>query len=429
MKSLILITRIIFTIMFCFYFQGKVEGATIEDTGKEKIEQIDTSVTLSRAKRELKSTKFDFYPQDGGYKIPYVSNISDKRFKEKLDEAIEDFDSNTCIKLIPRSSESKYINFYEGTVCSSPVGAVESVTDISLAESCWTKGTIIHEIMHALGFFHEHSRPDRDDYVIIKTENIAPSDVYNFDKYSEDLSNVPDAFYDTWSIMHYSSYHLSMNGQPTMTNLDGEILNVQREGFSKRDVTRINSMYECSPIITGSGGSEDPGKGCEDVSSAFSCHYWKENGQCISNPVFMNQQCCATCTEYLATATFTTTTENPLCKDTATSCSIYSRIGLCETNTASMVDLCCRTCRLDHLLTVSTIDELVLATTLATNMKASTTKPKTTRLPTTTLSLSTTTNLKTIKVTTIESESPTTTILKEETTLTTEKKYRTSNFN
>ena len=58
------------------------------------------------------------------------TKLLDKRFKEKLDEAIEDFDSNTCIKLIPRSSESKYINFYEGTVCSSPVGAVESVTDV-----------------------------------------------------------------------------------------------------------------------------------------------------------------------------------------------------------------------------------------------------------------------------------------------------------
>ena len=123
----------------------------------------------------------------------------------------------------------------------------------------------------------------------------------------------------------------------------------QREGFSKRDVSRINAMYECSPIITGSGGSEDPGKPCEDVSSAFSCHYWKESGQCISNAVYMNRQCCATCTAYLATATFTTTTENSLCKDTAASCDIYSRIGYCEDNIDLMLKMCCRTCRLDHL--------------------------------------------------------------------------------
>ena len=30
---------------------------------------------------------------------------------------------------------------------------------------CMNKGTIIHEILHALGFIHEHNHPNRDQYV------------------------------------------------------------------------------------------------------------------------------------------------------------------------------------------------------------------------------------------------------------------------
>ena len=32
----------------------------------------------------------------------------------------------------------------------------------------------MHEIMHALGFWHEHARRDRDDHITVQEENIAP---------------------------------------------------------------------------------------------------------------------------------------------------------------------------------------------------------------------------------------------------------------
>jgi hypothetical protein len=40
--------------------------------------------------------------------------------------------------------------------------------------------TVIHEMMHQIGFIHEQSRPDRDRYVHIFHQNIQPSIEYTF---------------------------------------------------------------------------------------------------------------------------------------------------------------------------------------------------------------------------------------------------------
>ena len=37
-----------------------------------------------------------------------------------------------------------------------------------------TVGTVLHEMLHAMGFVHEHQRSDRDDFVKVNYQNIHP---------------------------------------------------------------------------------------------------------------------------------------------------------------------------------------------------------------------------------------------------------------
>ena len=77
---------------------------------------------------------------------------------------------------------------------------------ISIGSTCYRHGVIIHEILHALGFFHEHSRPDRDQHVDINYDNVREGMNHNFMKLnSREWFNMSIP-YDTGSVLHYSGY-------------------------------------------------------------------------------------------------------------------------------------------------------------------------------------------------------------------------------
>ena len=60
--------------------------------------------------------------------------------------------------------------------CSSYVGRIGGRQTISVGNADGSiicrHGNIVHEIAHSVGFFHEHSRPDRDDYVNVHWGNV-----------------------------------------------------------------------------------------------------------------------------------------------------------------------------------------------------------------------------------------------------------------
>lgn len=150
---------------------------------------------------------------------------------------------------MPRGGEDDYVIFdNEPTGCWSSVGRIGGEQTINFqTPGCMSKvGSVIHEILHAVGFFHEQSRFDRDNFVKINYKNIPRDKYVNFEKISEDEISSYGVAYDYESVLHYSPYAFSMNGKATIEALRDTKQSDkmgQREGFSKGDIMKVNAMY------------------------------------------------------------------------------------------------------------------------------------------------------------------------------------------
>ncbi len=196
--------------------------------------------------------------------IPYTigSGFSSSQTTDIIN-AINHINLNTNLCVIPRTTESNYVEFTTSTGCSSYVGMIGGMQEINLAPGC-SYGSIIHEILHASGIYHEQSRSDRDNYVNILTSNIQTGYEGNFDiantSYTDDFGA-----YDYNSIMHYGNTYFgcwSCNGikqcdpdycsnnscsgctkLQTITTIPSGISIGQRSGLSSGDINTVNAMY------------------------------------------------------------------------------------------------------------------------------------------------------------------------------------------
>ena len=110
---------------------------------------------------------------------------------------------------------------------------------------CFRLYTIVHEFIHALGFYHMQSATERDEYVQIEWQNIQLGSENNFERYDgEHIMNF-GVEYDYGSVMHYSSTAFSANGKNTIMALrdTGDNVMGQRMRMSDKDIEKINQMY------------------------------------------------------------------------------------------------------------------------------------------------------------------------------------------
>jgi len=181
---------------------------------------------------------------NGIVEVPYtLSDDYDYNMKKKITDAMEGFHSQTCVRFVPRRSERFYLNIISRGGCYSAIGRIGDKQTVSLAKyGCLTTATIQHELLHALGFYHEHTRSDRDQYVDINWDNISSYNYHNF--YKQDTNNLGTP-YDYQSVMHYNKFAFTKNGQDTITTIPNQVPFGGASRMSDIDIQRINRLYQC----------------------------------------------------------------------------------------------------------------------------------------------------------------------------------------
>ncbi|XP_038845796.1 bone morphogenetic protein 1-like isoform X1 [Salvelinus namaycush] len=203
--------------------------------------------------------------------IPYVisGNFSGSQ-RAIFRQAMRHWEKHTCVTFIERTTEESYIVFtYRPCGCCSYVGRRGGGPQaISIGKNCDKFGIVVHELGHVIGFWHEHTRPDRDEHVSIIRDNIQAGQEYNFLKMEPGEVDSLGEVYDFDSIMHYARNTFS-RGIFLDTILPRYDVNGvrppigQRTRLSKGDITQARKLYKCTrcgdSLQDSSGNFSSPG--------------------------------------------------------------------------------------------------------------------------------------------------------------------------
>ncbi|CAL1271686.1 unnamed protein product [Larinioides sclopetarius] len=181
-------------------------------------------------------------------KIPFVIDRTLASSTALIQAAMNDYHANTCLKFVPRTNERNYIKLFSGQGCYSYVGMINrGEQPLSLGNGCLYKGTIVHELGHAIGFFHEQNRSDRDTYLVIYWDNISKGMESQFALLAPNQNLLLTAF-DHDSIMLYGNYAFSKDRKSlTMVAKNGKRLlePYDKSGLTRSDIQRVQKMYNC----------------------------------------------------------------------------------------------------------------------------------------------------------------------------------------
>ncbi|KAK7498395.1 hypothetical protein BaRGS_00010349, partial [Batillaria attramentaria] len=242
-------------------------------TGKKETDDDDSAAEgeLRPQERKIVSSASSLWPDAV---IPYSFNTGNRRFaniesRKAVEAAMAQWETSTCVRFVERGTAAfaaarvkhgAFLDIGGGPGCAASVGyrgerpyrvylneekcMLHFALDVLLV---WDTelGTIIHELGHAIGFFHEQARADRNNYVTVHDENVRNEYEANFR--TSPLASDAEK-YDLSSVMHYGPKSFSKNGQDTLTAKDPflQFLLGRRSHLSFYDIKLANEAYKCA---------------------------------------------------------------------------------------------------------------------------------------------------------------------------------------
>ncbi|XP_029634033.1 zinc metalloproteinase nas-15-like isoform X1 [Octopus sinensis] len=180
------------------------------------------------------------------YEISSYFNTYDKTLFRAAMKEIE-MVTGSCIKFVPRTSTHHYyVKIITGQGCHSSIGFRNRLQTVTLGHGCVRKGIAMHELLHALGFFHEQSRPDRDQFITVVGSNIIKGRENNFKIFYPPTLNTQGFPYDYDSLMHYGAHAFAKDrSKPTIIPRRIGARIGQRSHLSSIDIMELKKLYRC----------------------------------------------------------------------------------------------------------------------------------------------------------------------------------------
>ncbi|XP_021003887.1 astacin-like metalloprotease toxin 5 [Parasteatoda tepidariorum] len=238
-------------IVFLFALLCFTHGGYTEERVLENVDLFEGDILGIDPHTDRNAIPKDSQRWPGG-RVPYLMDpytTYDSKETAMIKKAFAEFEEKTCIRFVEKEEdEQDYVLIFAGRGCYSKVGKTGGVQALSFGKNCFQHPTLVHELGHAIGFFHEHTRSDRDDYITIHWSAIMNTAKDQFYKLMPAENRLLDSF-DYDSIMLYGERTFSKDGwTKTMTaNEKGrKLVDVyDKKGLSDSDVKRIKKLYEC----------------------------------------------------------------------------------------------------------------------------------------------------------------------------------------